>query len=178
MNDELVKKAEEKGENIAWEDQIHLIKGSHGAPILDTYPVKIIRDENGEKIETKRVTWQEFYHELSKDPESANKDFYLGMRQITVFNGDQIINIPKLKIVERDLATSEVVKSIAENMGVTVLHERYNDWSYYAPYDDVIHLPPESTFKSEKSLNAVTLHELAHATGHPKRLDRDQILWI
>ena len=174
MNDEMVNKAKERGEEIAWEDQIHLIKGSHGVAILDTYPRKIIRDEDGNKITSKRVSWQEFYKDYKDDPEQANRDYYLGNRQLTVFNADQIVNVPKLKLNERDLTTSEIVKSIATNMGVTIKHERYNDRAYYSPDDDEIHLPPESTFKSEKILNAVTLHELAHSTGHKSRLDRDQ----
>ena len=45
--------------------------------------------------------------------------------------------------------------------------------AYYRPSTDTIHLPPFERFVDSETAVAVTLHECAHATGAPHRLDRD-----
>ena len=45
--------------------------------------------------------------------------------------------------------------------------------AYYRPSTDTIHLPPFERFVDAQTAIAVTLHECAHATGAPHRLDRD-----
>ncbi|MCU0835991.1 MAG: zincin-like metallopeptidase domain-containing protein [Chromatiaceae bacterium] len=47
------------------------------------------------------------------------------------------------------------------------------DRAFYRPATDRIHLPPRSSFKTADTIRATALHEVAHATGHPSRLDRD-----
>lgn len=45
--------------------------------------------------------------------------------------------------------------------------------AFYRPSTDTIHVPPFERFVDAESAIAVTLHECAHATGAPHRLDRD-----
>jgi len=56
--------------------------------------------------------------------------------------------------------------------GVEIRHDQA-DRAFYRPATDRIHLPPRSSFKTADTFLATALHELAHASGHPSRLDRD-----
>jgi antirestriction protein ArdC len=44
--------------------------------------------------------------------------------------------------------------------------------AYYSPAKDCIHLPARALFVDEASFYATLLHELAHWSGHPSRLNR------
>jgi antirestriction protein ArdC len=44
--------------------------------------------------------------------------------------------------------------------------------AFYRPADDSIHLPAPGGFRSAQAYYATLFHELAHATGHPRRLGR------
>jgi putative DNA primase/helicase len=55
---------------------------------------------------------------------------------------------------------------------VEIRHDQA-DRAFYRPATDRIHLPPRSSFKTADTFLATAMHELAHASGHPSRLDRD-----
>jgi antirestriction protein ArdC len=46
---------------------------------------------------------------------------------------------------------------------------------YYHPQHDYINMPAMNTFASEEAYFHVLYHELTHATGHPKRLNRSGV---
>jgi antirestriction protein ArdC len=43
---------------------------------------------------------------------------------------------------------------------------------YYHPREDYINMPPIERFKSSEMYFSILFHELCHASGHPKRLNR------
>lgn len=47
------------------------------------------------------------------------------------------------------------------------------DRAFYSPSTDHIQLPPVFAFNGPEEFAANALHELAHWTGHPSRLNRD-----
>jgi antirestriction protein ArdC len=47
------------------------------------------------------------------------------------------------------------------------------DRAFYSPSTDHIQLPPDFAFNGPEEFAATSLHELAHWTGHPSRLNRD-----
>jgi antirestriction protein ArdC len=47
--------------------------------------------------------------------------------------------------------------------------------AFYSPITDRITLPPRELFTSTEELMATTYHEMSHAVGHPKRLNRKSI---
>jgi antirestriction protein ArdC len=47
------------------------------------------------------------------------------------------------------------------------------DRAFYSPALDFIQMPPDEAFHSPEQRAVVILHELAHASGHPTRLNRD-----
>jgi len=96
-------------------------------------------------------------------------------RGIAMFNAEQVDGIPPMERVpeaER-LPRSAELDAIAEQMGVKILHN--GDSALYSPGDDRIQLPPRESFVDQYGYDATKAHELAHATGHSSRLDRDSL---
>ena len=48
------------------------------------------------------------------------------------------------------------------------------DRAFYVPSKDFIRIPPQTTFGDQINYYRTCFHELAHWTGHPTRLDRNQ----
>ncbi|WP_052223699.1 ArdC family protein [Novosphingobium malaysiense] len=46
------------------------------------------------------------------------------------------------------------------------------DKAYYVPSADFVQVPPQPAFRDQVNYYRTCLHELTHATGHPRRLDR------
>src|SRR5216684_3289037 len=55
--------------------------------------------------------------------------------------------------------------------GANIAHDPA-DRAFYSRSQDSIHLPPKDAFKDAAGYYGTALHELAHWTGHPSRLDR------
>jgi antirestriction protein ArdC len=116
--------------------------------------------------------------ENSADPETANdnKDEKSRTRLIhrvyTVFNAKQIEGIPAY---ERPVRPEfEIVQSgerILANSGAKIAYDQ-RDGAFYDRRSDSIHLPPKEAFKDAPGYYGTALHELAHWTGHPSRLNR------
>ena len=47
--------------------------------------------------------------------------------------------------------------------------------AWYRPSDDLVHIPPLPAFTSPDAFYATLFHELGHATGHEKRLNRPAV---
>ena len=59
---------------------------------------------------------------------------------------------------------------MSENMNVPLIYG--GDEAYYSPTKDEIHLPRKNSFCSAAEYYGTALHELAHSTSSPDRLDR------
>jgi antirestriction protein ArdC len=96
-------------------------------------------------------------------------------RVYTVFNGQQIDGIPPH--TPKQHTTFEVVQAgeqILSNSGANIAHDQA-DRAFYSRSQDSIHLPPKDAFKDAAGYYGTALHELAHWTGHPSRLDRSTL---
>src|SRR5580704_9194487 len=96
-------------------------------------------------------------------------------RVYTVFNGQQIDGIPPH--TPKQHTTFEVVQAgeqILNHSGANIAHDRA-DRAFYSRSQDSIHLPPKDAFKNAAGYYGTALHELAHWTGHPSRLDRSTL---
>jgi antirestriction protein ArdC len=67
-------------------------------------------------------------------------------------------------------ARLEHAEAFVTAQGVPITHG--GDRAFYSPSKDAINLPFPGSFTSPASYYAVALHELAHASGHPRRLNR------
>lgn len=89
-----------------------------------------------------------------------------------VFHASQIDGLPPMqKLEQRDLdeRIAEAQK-IVNQLGVPIDHG--GDRAYYSPSRDQIQMPQRLAFASDGDYMSVLLHECAHATGHPSRLNR------
>jgi len=93
-----------------------------------------------------------------------------------VFNAEQINGLapaparPALAEWERH----ERAETILTHSCVSVRHVPA-DRAFYRPSDDTITLPERGQFPSGDGFYATALHELGHATGHPSRLNREEL---
>lgn len=93
-------------------------------------------------------------------------------RVYTVFNAQQVDGIPAYRCKQH--TTFEVVhagEQILTYSGAKIRHDQ-TDHAFYRRSSDTIHLPPKHAFHDVAGYYGTALHELAHWTGHPERLNR------
>jgi len=118
-----------------------------------------------------------FWKILEKDLEEEDKEgkeLQFLLRYYTVFNLAQCEGIkapPPEKVVDPIQKCEEIVGGYKDPPAV-----RYNnaDKACYAPMGDYVSIQPKETFRSAEDYYACFFHELAHSTGHEKRLGRFQ----
>ncbi|MGJ4951461.1 ArdC family protein [Bradyrhizobium sp. HKCCYLS20291] len=97
------------------------------------------------------------------------------LKRFTVFNTDQCDGLPE------ELATAApppppgavepVVETLIANSGVDFRIGGHR--AFYAPAEDFVQVPPPAAFFEPINWHRTALHELAHASGHSSRLNRD-----
>ncbi|HTU48523.1 MAG TPA: zincin-like metallopeptidase domain-containing protein [Bryobacteraceae bacterium] len=112
----------------------------------------------------------------SQSPKSKSlQERRLIHRVYTVFNAKQIDGIPERKTENH--STFEAVhagEQILQNSAASIAHDQA-DRAFYNRRNDSIHLPPRESFKSAPAYYGTALHELAHWSGHPSRLNRQTL---
>ena len=97
------------------------------------------------------------------------------LRYYSVFNLSQTegIDIPASLLQEtRTNDPIEVCEQIVANMPNPPAFEQ-SDKAWYSPISDVVGMPARGLFHSSEEYYATQFHELAHSTGHAKRLHRE-----
>ena len=93
-------------------------------------------------------------------------------RVYTVFNAKQMDGIPAYAPKQHTpFEAVQAGEQILQNSGAQVVHDQA-DRAFYNRAQDRIHLPPKEAFKDAASYYGTALHELAHFSGHPSRLNR------
>ncbi len=90
----------------------------------------------------------------------------------TVFNAQQIDNLPSLVIKAPDWDPLERAEQILQASNAVIRHGEA-DRAFYRPVKDSIHLPFKEQFAEAHQYYATALHELGHWSGHETRLIRD-----
>ncbi len=117
--------------------------------------------------EKKAVPWEQW-----RNDEDRKQNYQFRARPYTVFNAEHIDGMGEFPLLpENDIHPDKLVGILSKNMGVEILHDGGNR-SFYRPKEDKIHLPEMKYFSSDYDYGATALHELAHATGAPHRLNR------
>jgi len=93
----------------------------------------------------------------------------------TVFNGEQIDGLPPIQQKAQTEQINDRAANILNTSGATLIHHGENNHAFYQRETDSIHLPDKGQFPSNDNYYATALHELGHWTGHPSRLNRDQV---
>lgn len=113
------------------------------------------------------ISWSEFYKRKTEEGINLIAKYY------TVFNGRDIIGIPELEQGEKRIILEDsLIDKIASGMQVKIYNDGGSE-AYYSIDQDQIHLPQKESFLNTYEYNATALHELSHATGAEKRLNRD-----
>jgi antirestriction protein ArdC len=93
-------------------------------------------------------------------------------RVYTVFNAKQMDGIPAYAPKQHTpFEAIQAGEQILQSSGAQVVHDQA-DRAFYNRAQDRIHLPPKEAFKDAASYYGTALHELAHFSGHPSRLNR------
>ena len=136
---------------------------------------QVRRGEKGTQIEFWEVKPAEKGSAVD-DAQNGNRrdgrDTRLIHRVYTVFNAKQIEGIPEYQPHRPSpFQVVDTGEKILENSGAKINHDQ-DDKAFYNRASDSIHLPPKEAFKDAAGYYGTALHELAHWTGHPSRLDR------
>ena len=123
--------------------------------------------KNGKKLYT-------FFDEgFKSDHPRANPS----VKILYLYHASQIEGLEKYIPQENNKTEIELhsfVDFAAKGMGIEIFHDGRNS-AFYRPEDDTIHLPKEKQFKTENEYNVTVLHEITHATGVQKRLNRESL---
>ncbi len=94
-------------------------------------------------------------------------------KSYTVFNGSQIEGLPKLKKKDYHLSKNELLDKRDTLLANMKIHfSGGGNEACYVPSLDKICMPLMTDFHSDYEYMATFLHECAHATAHPSRLNR------
>lgn len=97
----------------------------------------------------------------------------LVMKSYVVFNARQIEGLPELPKADRQIEPIKAIEAIAKGMESTGLCIKvHGDQPAYVPALDTIKMPDIHRFHSREDWGCTLLHELGHATGSAKRLNR------
>jgi len=170
----------------------HILKGEKAVPVFKWG--FSIKDKDG-----KKVTEEEFHNMTDDEKKECNRHPFL--RIYPEFNIDQT-NMSEVNKEKYDAVVSQFrktdVPTITDGMYVNKAIDRMmekQEWvckiqydkeekgAYYNPAKDIVVLPtkaqfrihpddPEECFKDGQEYYGTALHEMAHSTGHPSRLDR------
>lgn len=175
-----------------YKEGAHVLKGEKAVPVFKWG--FSIKDKDG-----KKVTEEEFDNMTDDEKKECKRRPFLKI--YPEFNIDQT-NMSEVNKEKYDAVVSQFrktdVPTITDGMYVNKAIDRMmekQEWvckiqydkeekgAYYSPAKDIVVLPtkaqfrihpddPEECFKDGQQYYGTALHEMAHSTGHPSRLDR------
>jgi antirestriction protein ArdC len=130
--------------------------------------------KRGEKS-TPVVFWKmSEYTTTDKDTgdEETRKGFLL--RYYNVFNVEQCLGIeyPSVTPAHNDVQPIARCERIVTSMPNAPMTRYGEAQAYYKPSEDFINMPERHLFHSSEEFYSTLFHEMTHATGHEKRLNR------
>ena len=122
------------------------------------------------KKNNKVYTFEEYKKIINEFPEKES-EFSMRRYNYTVFNADLIEGIEKNNDNIEKIISNDYISNIIKN--IDVKYQEKGDEAYYNLIADEVVIPPSNTFKNTYAYYSTQLHEIAHATGHNTRLNRD-----
>ena len=114
-----------------------------------------------------------------EETDDKNRRRFL-LRFYRVFNLEQcelpqavLDKLPKIETYQHD--PIEAAERIIANMPNPPEIQYAGSKAFYSPITDRITLPPRELFSSAEEFFGTLAHEASHASGHPKRLNRESI---
>lgn len=116
-----------------------------------------------------------------EDRETGERRQIFMLRHYTVFNAAQVdgLTVPAQPLTDDDAEAVEPIDAAEQAMAAmadppTIGHG--GSRAFYQPATDHVQLPERDDFRSADAYYHTAFHELAHSTGHEKRLGRDGIM--
>lgn len=142
-------------------EQVSIRKGEHG--------VRLVRMVSVDHAKAKRETSTDGGGEVVA--EEGGK--VLVMKTFTVFNAAQVDGLAPLPQRQLDIKPHEAVEAVVYGMQDTGMKLNFGGgFPAYYPRTDAVHMPVAADFVNIDQFHSTLLHEICHATGHPKRLAR------
>ncbi len=116
---------------------------------------------------------------VDNDPDASHRNGKIPLlRYYKVFNLDQVegISPPQEASVNNPFTPIDQAEQIIANIPLKPEVHFGGDRAYYSPQVDCIQLPNKERFHSPPEFYSTLFHEMAHATGHAKRLGRKSIM--
>lgn len=177
--------------NQATKEGLRINKGSTSIPVL--YYERTHKDENGKIVPESKV------RELTLEEQSKLKVSVI-LRKFDVFNIDDTnlkevkpelyenfkkqYAIQELKDTQGMYSNKELDRMFEKQEWLCPITVKSSNSAYYSPSDDAITLPlkaqykkgdtPEAIYRDGMEFYSTALHEMAHSTGSPTRLDREK----
>ena len=143
-------------------------KGERGAGItyLDYTRREKRRDQDGKLVKDK--DGKQLY-----DRVPSAKPIW---KRYVVFNVEQTerLNLPELPDAKPSWKAHDDAERVIRASGVDFRHER-GDRAFYQPDKDHVLMPPREQFGDAGRYYRTALHEVAHATGHESRMNRQSL---
>ena len=131
--------------------------------------------KKGEKaVRLEYWKWEKTIKEKNDKGEEVERKEALDSPMVSyfgVFNGEQLENIPKNKLINENFKNNNQIENIVKNSEAPITFG-LSEEALYSPREDKIYLPKKEYFEDEEKFYAVALHEIAHSTGHESRLGR------
>lgn len=108
---------------------------------------------------------------IINEDEEFEKECFI-QKYYTVFNFEQIEGAPAFKTSEKGFELKMKVRDISQALNICIKEDTGSNYAYYSKDFDYIVVPNHERFLDEASFLRTLLHEIAHATGAAKRLDR------
>lgn len=175
-----------------YKEGAHVLKGEKAVPVFkwgfsikDKDGKKVTEEEfdnmtDDEKKECKRRPFLKIYPEFNIDQTNmseVNKEKYDAV--VSQFRKTDVPTITDGMYVNK--AIDRMMKK--QEWVCKIQYDKEEKGAYYSPAKDIVVLPtkaqfrihpddPEECFKDGQEYYGTALHEMAHSTGHPSRLDR------
>ena len=130
------------------------------------------RGEKGTPVVVMRTSVREETDARSGETDVRTSTYWSAQH---VFNVEQADGLKLAPLTARvtPWEAREIVAKVAADAEVEIVHLR-GPAAYYTPSTDRVTMPERDQFKSRNLYDQTLLHELGHATAHPKRLDRPE----
>jgi antirestriction protein ArdC len=117
------------------------------------------------------VLFRDYIVPDENDPSVSVRRFVA--RASTVFNIEQTVGYVAPPPAAQHIPFPEHAEADALIVGCGIPVQHGGNTACYIPALDLVRMPPRERFVSAEAYYSTLLHELAHATGHSSRLDRD-----
>lgn len=135
--------------------------------------------ENGGKVKKGAVGYKIFFwkflksSKLDTDNELTDETIPL-LKCYTIFNLSQTTGLERYipEKLKNDVTPDEKAELVLAKMPLCPVLNLNSSRAYYSPSRDLVGVPSKESFYSMPEYYSTLFHELAHSTGHPKRLNR------